>query len=138
MKDIKVVNLKALNRNMHNFAIVCSAFSMRHSYSTAKTLVQRVKALKCPEIQNLPSISGTKDESWLLITIKEVQVHIIVEEYREELDLEFRWLNKPPPEMNKKWAIYKKLKRRSNTLDVDETTFQIQNEEEYEKYKNTD
>ena len=40
--------------------------------------------------------------------------------------------------MNKKWAIYKKLKRRSNTLDVDETTFQIQNEEEYEKYKNTD
>ena len=65
-------------------------------------------------------------------------MHIIVEEYREELDLEFRWLNKPPPEMNKKWAIYKKLKRRSNTLDVDETTFQIQNEEEYEKYKNTD
>ena len=39
MKDIKVVNLKALNRNMHNFAIVCSAFSTRHSYSTAKTLV---------------------------------------------------------------------------------------------------
>ena len=27
MKDIKVINLKALNRNVTNFAIVCSAFS---------------------------------------------------------------------------------------------------------------
>jgi ribosomal silencing factor RsfS len=123
MKDINVVNLKALGRNQHNFAIVCSAFSMRHSYSTAKTLVQRVKELKCPEIKNLPGISGLKDESWLLVAIKEVQVHFLIEEYRDELNLEFRWMNPPPPEMHKKWSIYNKLKKKGQSLQVDETTF---------------
>ena len=48
MKDIKVVNLKALKENnTENYAIVCSGFSMRHLYSTAKTLVQQLKALEC-------------------------------------------------------------------------------------------
>jgi hypothetical protein len=37
---------------------------------------------------------------------------MILSEYREELDLEFRWMNPPPPEMNKKWKIYEKLKRK--------------------------
>ena len=86
----------------------------------------------------MPTIAGLKDESWLMVVIKEVQVHIIVEEYREELDLEFRWLNKPPPEMNKKWKIYEKLKKKGNELEVDENTFRIENEEEYEIYKNND
>jgi ribosomal silencing factor RsfS len=112
MKDLKVVNLKALGKNEENYAIVCSGFSMRHSYSTAKALVQRLKALECPEIVNLPTICGTKDDSWLMVNVKEVQVHLILEEYREELDLEFRWMNPPPPEMRKKWDIYKKLKRK--------------------------
>ena len=85
MKDLKVVNLKALGRNEENYAIVTSAFSMRHSYSTAKALVQRLKSLECPEIVNLPTICGTKDDSWLMIVVKEVQVHIILEEYRDEL-----------------------------------------------------
>lgn len=64
-----------------------------------------------------------KDESWLLVTIKEVQVHFLIEEYREELNLEFRWMNPPPPEMHKKWKIYNKLKKKGQSLQVDETTF---------------
>lgn len=52
--------------------------------------------------------------------------------------MEFRWLNKPPPEMNKKWKIYEKLKKKGNELEVDENTFRIENEEEYEIYKNND
>lgn len=134
MKDLKVVNLKALGRNEENYAIVTSAFSMRHSYSTAKALVQRLKALECPEIVNLPTICGTKDDSWLMIVVKEVQVHIILEEYRDELDLEFRWMNPPPPEMKKKWKIYEKLKRQGQSLEVDERTFSIKNAEEQEYY----
>jgi ribosomal silencing factor RsfS len=43
MKDMKVVNLRALGKNQENYAIVCSGFSMRHMYSTAKILVQRLK-----------------------------------------------------------------------------------------------
>ena len=125
MKDINVVNLRALERNEENYAIVCSAFSMRHSYSTAKALVSRLKSLGCPEIVNLPTICGTKEESWLMVVVKEVQVHLILEDFREELDLEFRWMNPPPPEMKKKWKIYEKLKRKGQSLEVDEKTFQI-------------
>ena len=40
MKDISVVNLKALGRtHFENYAIVASGFSNKHLFSTAKTLV---------------------------------------------------------------------------------------------------
>jgi hypothetical protein len=38
---------------------------------------------------------------------------MILEEYRMDLDLEFRWLNNPPQEMVNKWKIYEKLGKRS-------------------------
>jgi ribosomal silencing factor RsfS len=107
MKDISVVNLKALGRtHLENYAIVCSGFSVKHLYSTAKILCQEVKALECPEIVNTPKVLGRKDDSWILVCVKEVQVNLILEEYREDLDLEFRWLNPPPEEMINKWKIY--------------------------------
>ena len=55
---------------------------------------------------------------------------MLIEEYREELDLEFRWMNPPPPEMRKKWKLYHKLKRNGQSMDVDEETFAINEEEE--------
>ena len=73
MKDMKVVNLKALKRGqLENYAIVCSGFSMRHLYSTAKILVQKLKALECEKLVTLPTIAGCKDDSWLLIVVKDV------------------------------------------------------------------
>ena len=73
MKDISVVNLKALGRtSMENYAIVCSGFSGRHLFHTAKTLVSEVKALKCPQIVNIPKVAGRKDDSWILVSVKEV------------------------------------------------------------------
>ena len=39
MKEISVVNLKALGRtHAENYAIVCSGYSVRHLYNTAKIL----------------------------------------------------------------------------------------------------
>mmetsp|Transcript_35277 Transcript_35277/g.54019 ORF Transcript_35277/g.54019 Transcript_35277/m.54019 type:complete len:238 (+) Transcript_35277:266-979(+) len=114
IKDMKVINLRSLGRNMETYAIVGSGFSMRHLYSTAKTLVQEVKKVECPHIVNIPKIAGTKDDSWLMVCVKEVQVHMILDEYREELDLEFRWLNPPPPEMRKKWKTYFDLKKKGD------------------------
>ena len=72
MKDLKVVNLRALGKNEERYAIVCSGFSMRHLYRTAKTLVQKLKALECPEIVNKPTLAGTHDDSWLMVVVKEV------------------------------------------------------------------
>lgn len=58
-----------------------------------------------------------------MICIKEVQVHLLLDEYREDLDLEFRWLNEPPQEMINKWKLYEKLKKKSANLDVNDETF---------------
>ena len=69
-----------------------------------------------------------------MVIVKQVQVHFIIHEHREELDLEFRWLNEPPKEMQKKWRLYERLKRRSDTLHVDDETFAINSEDE-EYYK---
>uniref|UniRef100_A0A7S3FUW0 Uncharacterized protein n=1 Tax=Strombidium rassoulzadegani TaxID=1082188 RepID=A0A7S3FUW0_9SPIT len=135
MKDIKIVNMRAIKKNTEDYAVICSGFSMRHLYSTAKTLVRQMKALGCDDIKVLPTISGTKDDSWLLVTIKEVQVHFILADYRDELDLEFRWMNPPPPEMKKKWKMYQNLKKKGNSLQVDENTFAIDGEEEEDYFK---
>ena len=73
MKDITVVNLKALGRtHAENYAIVASGYSMRHLYNTAKILTSEVKALECPEIINLPKVLGRKDDSWIMVSIKEI------------------------------------------------------------------
>ena len=103
---------------------------MRHLYSTAKTLIEQMKTLECVDIVNIPTIAGTKDDSWLLVNVKDIQVHLILEEYREDLDIEFRWLNPPPVEMRKKWKVYEKLKRKGDTLKVDEDSFKITKEDE--------
>lgn len=66
----------------------------------------------------------------MMVVVKQVQVHFILEEFRDELDLEFRWLNPPPAEMQKKWRIYKKLKRRGGNLEVDDDTFKIKSDDE--------
>jgi hypothetical protein len=42
------------------------------------------------------------------------------------LDLEFRWLNRPPEEMVNKWRVYEKLRKRSDNLDLNEETFKKQ------------
>ncbi len=135
MKDIKIVNLRATGKNMEDYAIVASGFSMRHLYSTAKNMVKQLKEIECPELKVLPTVAGCKDDSWLMVTVKEVQVHFILDEYRQDLDLEFRWLNPPPPEMRKKWKMYEKLKKKGGNLHVDKETFRIKNEEEWEFFK---
>jgi hypothetical protein len=84
---------------------------------------------------NVPTICGTKDESWLMVVVKDVQVHFILEEYRDELDLEFRWLNDPPIEMRKKWKMYEKMGKNGGNMDIDDDTFRIKTEEEAEYFK---
>ena len=92
-------------------------------WSTAKKLKQEVNKLGLDELPRNASVAGSKSDSWLLIVIKEVQVHFLLEEYRYDLDLEFRWLNKPPPEMVKKWKLYEKMKRRGDNIHHSSETF---------------
>jgi hypothetical protein len=72
---------------------------------------------------------GRKDDSWLLVSVKDVQVHMIVDDYRYDLDLEFRWLNPPPPEMLAAFKMYNKLKKKSDGVPFDEEAWRKENEE---------
>jgi len=61
-----------------------------------------------------------------------VQVHLLLSEYREDLDLEFRWLNNPPEEMINKWRLYDKLGKASANIDINDETFKTY---EHDKHK---
>jgi len=115
--------LASLGYKQEKFAIVCSGFSSKHLFNTAKRLKSEVNKLTIPELTKPPKVLGGKSESWLLVVIKEVQVHFLLEEYRYDIDLEFRWLNPPPPEMHKKWKLYETMKRRSDNIDHRTETF---------------
>ena len=45
-------------------------------------------------------------------------------------------MNPPPPEMKKKWAMYHKLKRRGQSMEVNEETFAIREEDDGDYFKN--
>ena len=135
MKDIKVVNLRELGRNLEPYAIVCSGLSTRHCYSTAKTLVKKLKELECAELKTYPTIAGCKDDPWLAITVKQVVVHILIDSYRYDLDLEFRWLNPLPLSMKKKMNMYAKLRKKSDNMEINDDTFDIKDEEEADIYR---
>ena len=89
---------------------MASGFSAKHLHSTAKKLKTEVNKLNIPGVVNKPSVLGSKSDSWLLVVVKEVQVHFLLEEYRYDLDLEFRWLNPPPKEMINKSLVVKWLR----------------------------
>jgi ribosomal silencing factor RsfS len=49
LADISLVNIKlGPRKHIENYAIICSGYSGRHIYHTAKLLAKEVKALECP------------------------------------------------------------------------------------------
>ncbi len=72
MKDIQVVNLANLGYNAEKFGIVCSGFSSRHLFSTAKKLKTEVNKLDIADMVKPPKVLGSKSDSWLLVVIQEV------------------------------------------------------------------
>ena len=72
MKQIQVVHLQKLGRNQEPYAIVCSGFSARHIWNTAKKLTSEVKNMEYDEIVNVVKVHGGKQDSWLLVLVKDI------------------------------------------------------------------
>jgi len=54
-----------------------------------------------------------KSEPWLLVSVKEISVHLFLPDYREQLNIERRWFDKIPREVEDAYAFYSsKMKRR--------------------------
>ena len=83
--------------------ILCSGYTARHIYKTAKDFTVELKKLNIPKLPFIPTVFGRRDEEWLLVEIGEVQIHFFVESFRSEMDLLDRWLN-PTPEDFKEWT----------------------------------
>ncbi|KAM3144292.1 hypothetical protein pb186bvf_003456 [Paramecium bursaria] len=45
-----------------------------------------------------PSISGAKDDEWLMISYKEFMIHLFTEESRNEVDIEAKWMYQQDPD----------------------------------------
>ena len=41
---------------------------------------------------------GRHDDLWVMVTVKEIDVHFFLPEIREEMDLEVKWFEKTPQE----------------------------------------
>ena len=98
-KDSKVINMRELGKtDTRAFSILTNCFSARHIHQVSKSLLKEVKECECPEIINTPRIHGCNNEPWILITVKEIDIHFMLPDIWEELDLETRWFEEIPQE----------------------------------------
>ena len=57
----------------------------------ATSLVKSVKELEVPEMVNPPAVHGRRDDDWIMVSIKNVMIHMFTEESREDIDIEAKW-----------------------------------------------
>lgn len=120
-KDLKVVDLRPLERtDLRSFALIVNCFSSRHLYHVAKNLVKELKAIECEDFANLPTISGRADESWVLVSVKEIDVHFFLPEMRDQVNLESRWFEETPQELIKDFHLYRTMKHKAPMYDTSE------------------
>jgi ribosomal silencing factor RsfS len=94
IQDIVVVPTHQLGLlHLRENSIVCSGFTAKHIYKTAKDLTVELKKLQIPNLPFIPTIFGRKDSEWLLVEIGQISIHFFVESYRKDYDLVDVWLN---------------------------------------------
>lgn len=94
IQNIIVVPTHSLGlHHLKENAIVCTGFTTKHIYNTAKDLVVELKKLKIPGLSYVPTVFGRRDEEWLLVEIGDIMVHLFTESFKEEFDLIDHWIN---------------------------------------------
>lgn len=95
-KDVVLVDLLELGRtDLPQYGIILTAYSSRHMHRIGTSLVKCIKEIEIPELINPPRIHGRKDDDWIMVSFKNVMVHMFTEESRADLDLENKWKNPP-------------------------------------------
>lgn len=95
-KDVVLVDLLELGRtDLPQYGIILTAFSSRHMHRIGTSLVKCIKEIEIPELINPPRLHGRKDDDWIMVSFKNVMVHMFTEESRLDLDLENKWRNPP-------------------------------------------
>ncbi len=103
MKDIVVVPTHKLGlTHLKENSILCSGFTQKHIYKSAKDFTVELKKLNIPYLTSLPVIYGRREDEWLLVEIGDISTHFFVESFRKEQDLLEIWMN-PVNEEQKEW-----------------------------------
>ncbi len=98
-KDVTVFNLKKMGWRGHaDYSIVCTGYSPRHLHKIGRLLLEEVKKLNCEQLKYTPHIAGRKEDEWLLIRIQDVVVNLFTQDYRDEIDIEQRYMDDPTQE----------------------------------------
>jgi ribosomal silencing factor RsfS len=105
LRDIVVVPTHKLGRlHLKETSILCSGFTQKHVYKSAKDFLVELKKLNIPN-EKL-RISGGRDQEWLLVEVGQIAVHFFVESFRKEQDLLEIWMNPQPPELEEEHNRY--------------------------------
>ena len=95
-KDVVLVDLLELGRtDLPQYGIILTAYSSRHMHRIGTSLVKCIKEIEIPDLINPPRIHGRKDDDWIMVSFKNVMIHMFTEESRQDLDLENKWKNPP-------------------------------------------
>jgi hypothetical protein len=69
----------------------------------------------------LPTIHGRKEDLWVFITVKEVQVHFILEEFRDILELENKLVEQIPEEEMEDYLKWNKIPKKKPDYPIHNT-----------------
>jgi len=86
--DITILDVQKLT-NVTDWMIICTGTSRRHIQSIAEQLVTNAKQ---SHLQPL-GVEGKSTDSWILIDLGSVVVHVMMPEAREFYSLEKLWSN---------------------------------------------
>lgn len=90
--------------------------SPRHISRMAYGLLKALKQAEVPD-SDLFQVLGTRESGWMILTLKDLHVHLITEELRPEINIEEVW-KKPltEPEIQEfnlnAFEVYKRYKKR--------------------------
>lgn len=80
------------NSNRKRYSILASAFSNRHCYKIGRELKNALDLGKSDK-EYYPLMIGRKDDEWVNVEFGDFDIHIMTEEERKEMDLEWKWNN---------------------------------------------
>ena len=93
LEELKAENITVLDvkdrTSVTDVMIICSGRSARHVHSVAENLVKRAKENKCPPF----GVDGKNSDTWVLVDLSHVMVHIMMPVTRELYQLEKLWGN---------------------------------------------
>jgi ribosome silencing factor RsfS/YbeB/iojap len=116
-KDFSVLDLQEYSKNaIFSTLLICSGMSPRHISRMAYGLLKALKQAEVPD-SDLFQVLGTRESGWMILTLKDLHVHLITEELRPEINIEEVW-KKPltEPEIQEfnlnAFEVYKRYKKR--------------------------